>query len=160
MKQLWAPWRSVYFDEPKDGDCIFCGAHSGALEGGQTLYRGDLSVVMMNRYPYSSGHILIAPARHIGLFEDLTDAEAADSHHLLRLGKEALTKVLKPEGFNIGLNIGRAAGAGITAHLHTHLVPRWNGDCNFMPVLADVKIMPDHIEAIYGRLKPFFAKII
>lgn len=114
---------------------------------------------MMNKYPYNSGHLLIAPARHVGLFEGLTDEEGADSHRLIRHCVMALTALFKPDGFNIGMNIGRAAGAGIDGHLHAHVVPRWNGDVNFLPVLADVKVMPQHIEEIYGKLKPYFDKI-
>jgi len=159
MKQLWAPWRSVYFDAPKDGECIFCAAHRGTLDYGQVLYAGAASVVMLNKYPYNSGHLLIAPVSHTGRVEDLTDAEGADTHRLLRLCVSILTSAFTPQGFNIGMNVGHAAGAGIVDHLHTHVVPRWNGDCNFMPVLSEVRVMPEHLEATYKKLKPFFDKI-
>jgi len=159
MKQLWAPWRSVYFDAPKDGQCIFCTAHSGTFDAGQVLYKGVGAVVMLNKYPYNSGHLLIAPASHTGRVEELTDADGAEMHRLLRICISALTEAYNPQGFNVGMNIGQAAGAGIVDHLHTHVVPRWNGDCNFMPVLSEVRVMPEHLEHTYKKLKPFFEKI-
>lgn len=159
MKQLWAPWRSVYFDTPKNDECIFCAAHHNKLDHGQVLYAGSTSVVMINKYPYNSGHLLIAPVNHTGKVEDISDAEGADMHRLLRLSVSALTSAFKPQGFNIGMNIGSAAGAGIVGHLHTHVVPRWNGDNNFMPVLAEVRVMPEHLDEIYRKLKPFFDEI-
>lgn len=159
MKQLWAPWRSIYFDTPKNNECIFCVERRDKFDNAHLLYAGAMSVVMLNKYPYNSGHLLIAPSKHTGRVEDLSDAEAADMHRLLRISVSALTAVFKPQGFNIGMNIGAAAGAGIVDHLHTHVVPRWNGDCNFMPVLAEVRVMPEHLDEIYRKLKPFFDKI-
>ncbi|MBI5234761.1 MAG: HIT domain-containing protein [Deltaproteobacteria bacterium] len=159
MNRLWAPWRAEYVQSGEKAGCIFCvAANSASTADNHVLYAGRLSVVMMNKFPYNSGHLLIAPARHVGDLPGLTDEEAADSHKLIVACLGALSNVYKPHGFNIGLNLGRAAGAGIEAHLHTHVVPRWNGDVNFMPVLSDVKVMPEHIAAAYEKLKPFFSE--
>lgn len=159
MNRLWAPWRAEYVQSGEKAACIFCVAADHASPGNHVLYAGRLSVVMMNKFPYNSGHVLIAPARHVGDLHALTAEEAADSHRLIVACLGALSNVYKPHGFNIGLNLGRAAGAGIEEHLHTHVVPRWNGDVNFMPVLSDVKVMPEHIDAAFEKLKPFFSGI-
>lgn len=164
MKRIWAPWRAEYIVAEKDKACIFCSAASaGGAEdgddGGLVLYRSARSVVMLNRFPYNSGHLMVAPVRHVAGVEGLDDEEAADIFRLARRSTACLRETLNPQGFNIGLNIGSAAGAGIEDHIHMHVVPRWNGDTNFMPALADVKVIPEHILQTLARLKPFFKQI-
>ncbi len=163
MKQIWAPWRAEYIAAEKDKTCIFCAAASGGdaeEEGrGLVLYRSARAIVMLNRFPYNSGHLMVAPARHVAGVEELTDEESADIFRLVRRSAACLRETLNPQGFNIGLNVGSAAGAGIEDHIHMHVVPRWNGDMNFMPVLADVKVIPEHLFQTLARLKPHFNQI-
>jgi ATP adenylyltransferase len=138
----------------KERECIFCVGLSD--KGNLTLFRGSLCMVMMNRYPYTNGHLLVAPKRHIATLEDLTPEEMGD---ILRTVKDAvgiLEEVMKPEGFNVGLNLGEVAGAGYAQHLHFHVVPRWDGDTNVMTVLGEVRVISEHLEATYGRLRPHF----
>jgi ATP adenylyltransferase len=159
MKQLWAPWRLEYVQgvggEPEegiephsvDGDkCIFCRA--AALpedEPELVLHRGKLAFALLNKFPYASGHLMVAPYRHGSAFDDLRDEETLEVQQLAVEAIEALRAVYGPEGFNVGWNLGRVAGAGIIDHGHVHVVPRWGGDTNFMPVLADVKVVPEHL---------------
>ncbi|HEV8179389.1 MAG TPA: HIT domain-containing protein [Gaiellaceae bacterium] len=147
MKQLWAPWRLEYVQHADDPDgCVFCRA--AALpedEPELVIHRSELAFVLLNKFPYSSGHLMVAPYRHGSGFDDLEEAEALEVHRLAVEAIEALRAVYSPEGFNVGWNLGRVAGAGIVDHGHVHVVPRWNGDTNFMPVLADVKVLPEHL---------------
>ena len=147
MKQLWAPWRLEYVQHADDGDeCVFCRA--AALpedEPELVVRRGDLAFVLLNKFPYASGHLMVAPYRHGSGFDDLEEAEALEVHRLAVEGIAALRAVFSPEGFNVGWNVGRVAGAGIVDHGHVHVVPRWNGDTNFIPVLADIKVIPEHL---------------
>lgn len=159
MKQLWAPWRSEYVQSGEAGECIFCAARTKSPEEGLVLFNGAVSVVMLNKFPYNSAHLMIAPVRHVANVEDLTPEEALDFFRLLRHSVTVLKKELNPAGFNIGMNVGRAAGAGIEDHLHTHIVPRWNGDMNFMPVLSDTKVIPEHLLATLSRLLPYFQRL-
>lgn len=159
MDQLWAPWRIEYIQGEKDDRCIFCTAPEKDAEGALLLYKGPVSLVMLNKYPYNNGHIMIAPLRHIGVLRDLTPEEGSDIFRLTTSVTEILAKAFRPDGFNIGMNIGKAAGAGIDDHLHMHVVPRWNGDMNFMPVLGDVKVMPEHLTATFRKLKPHFDRL-
>ncbi|MBI2413976.1 MAG: HIT domain-containing protein [Deltaproteobacteria bacterium] len=159
MKQIWAPWRLEYIHSEKPDECIFCAAGSKDPRQAHVLFAGSVSVVMLNKYPYNGGHLLIAPARHVSKLEEVTPEESIDVFRLMRNATAALTKVMKPDGFNVGFNLGKAAGAGIDDHLHIHIVPRWNGDSNFMPVLADVKIIPEHLLQTYDKLKPFFERL-
>ncbi|MBI5643940.1 MAG: HIT domain-containing protein [Deltaproteobacteria bacterium] len=159
MDQLWAPWRSEYIHAGKEDKCIFCSAPSKAQEDALLLFNGSVSLVLLNKFPYNSGHLMIAPVRHVAKIEELTPEESIDAFRLLRHATASLTKAFKPDGFNIGINVGKAAGAGIEDHLHMHVVPRWNGDMNFMPVLADVKVMPEHLKTTYATLKPFFDRL-
>ena len=165
MKNLWAPWRMTYIlgdgETPKTTDCIFCVAEE-AMEPDRDrliLFVGRLSLVMMNRYPYNNQHLLVAPRRHVadlgGLSpEEMTDllAKVSDSINILR-------QVSGPDGFNVGLNLGRVAGAGVEAHMHFHIVPRWNGDTNFMTVFDDIRVIPEHLLATYDRLAPHFQRL-
>lgn len=159
MKTLWAPWRMEYINAQKDGGCIFCDAPKKDPKEGLVLFNGSLSMVMLNKYPYSTGHIMISPARHISKLEELTPEESIDIFRLLRHSAATLTRAFKPDGFNIGMNIGKASGAGIEEHIHMHVVPRWNGDTNFMPVLSEVKVIPQHIIDIFLKLSPYFERI-
>lgn len=156
MKQLWAPWRLEYIQaEPVEG-CIFCDAPKKDPFESLVLFKGPVSMAMLNKFPYNSGHILLAPVRHVAKIEELTPEEGCDIFRLLRHSASVLQKELKPQGFNIGMNIGKAAGAGIDGHLHMHIVPRWNGDINFMPMLSEVKVIPEHIKTTFDKLAPHF----
>ncbi|MDH7601254.1 MAG: HIT domain-containing protein [Armatimonadota bacterium] len=157
MKQLWAPWRLEYIVSEKEEGCIFCRFPAeNDDERRLILYRGRLAFVIMNAYPYSNGHLLIAPYRHIPSITELSDEESLEIMQLTKKSCTVLSEVCRPDGFNIGINIGTAAGAGIADHVHLHIVPRWNGDTNFMPVFADVKVIPEALQATYAKLKPRF----
>jgi ATP adenylyltransferase len=154
VKRLWAPWRLEYVQNAdKQDGCVFCIAVASDDDEGQlVVHRGERAFVLLNKFPYSSGHLLIAPYRHGQNFGDLDDAEILEIHRLGAQGLEALAATYGPEGYNLGWNIGRIAGAGIPDHGHLHVVPRWGGDTNFMPVLADVKVIPEHLTATRARL--------
>ena len=156
MKTLWAPWRMEYILGEKEAECIFCLALS---KGNLTLYKGDLSMVMMNKYPYINGHLLAAPKRHMATLDEMTPEEMGDLLDKVRKSIGVLKKVMKPDGFNVGLNLGLVAGAGVEQHLHFHIVPRWHGDTNAMTVFAEVRVIPEHLEATYQNLKPHFKQI-
>ena len=158
MKTLWAPWRMDYIlsDEKQEG-CIFCpGDDRAGDEERLILYVGQLSMVMMNRYPYINGHLLVAPDRHVPELAKLGDKEVLDLMGTVRKTIDVLKEIMSPEGFNVGLNLGRVAGAGVEDHMHFHIVPRWNGDTNFMTVFGEVRVIPEHIEETYRKLKPHF----
>jgi ATP adenylyltransferase len=152
-KPLWAPWRLEYIQQADEQPgCVFCLAAEASDEEGLVLHRGERAFVLLNKFPYSSGHLMIAPLRHVGELGDLDAAEAAEVHTLAVRAIAALRDVYAPEAFNLGWNLGRVAGAGVVDHVHQHVVPRWAGDTNFMPVLADVKVLPEHIAATRDRL--------
>lgn len=160
MERLWAPWRMDYIAGPdtKKGGCIFCLREKKEEDRQRlVLFRGEYSFVIMNRYPYSNGHLMVAPYRHVADVADLSAEEAAETHALMVRSKRALSEVFHPEGFNIGMNLGKAAGAGVDDHLHLHIVPRWIGDVNFMSTLAEVRVIPEHLQATYERILPLFA---
>lgn len=146
MKQLWAPWRLEYVQSADElPGCVFCRAAVADDEEALVVYRGAQAFVLLNKFPYVSGHLMVAPYRHVGELGDLTDEEALEIHRLASAGLGALAETTRPQGYNLGWNLGRVAGAGIVDHVHLHVVPRWAGDTNFMPVLADVKVMPEHL---------------
>jgi len=152
MERIWAPWRMSYLNNnTPDHGCIFCPSETGDRER-LILTRSDRSLLMLNRYPYTGGHLMVAPLRHTAGLDDLDDAEVLDLMYLLRKGKALLQRVAKPDGFNIGINLGKAAGAGVVEHLHIHIVPRWNGDSNFMTVVGDVRVIPEGLLACYDQL--------
>jgi ATP adenylyltransferase len=152
-KQLWAPWRLEYIKQADEQlGCVFCEAGAGDDEEKLVVRRGELAFVLLNRFPYSSGHLMVAPYRHVGEFGELTNDEALEIHQLAQNGIGALAQVYGPQGYNLGWNLGRIAGAGVIDHVHQHIVPRWAGDTNFMPVLADVKVLPEHLAETRGRL--------
>jgi len=154
MERLWAPWRLEYVQNAdKQAGCIFCAAAASDDDEGQlVVHRGEHAFVLLNKFPYASGHLLVAPYRHGLNFGDLDEAEILEIHRLGAQGLEALAATYAPEGYNLGWNIGRIAGAGIPDHGHLHVVPRWGGDTNFMPVFADVKVIPEHLSATWARL--------
>ncbi|MDR1520835.1 MAG: HIT domain-containing protein [Planctomycetota bacterium] len=161
MERLWAPWRMAYIarDGKKDeGECFFCRAwrETGQEKKHLLLARSGGGLVMLNRYPYTSAHLLIAPASHLGAFEDIGPEEGGRLWSLTAFAKKALSRALAPHGFNIGINQGRPAGAGVLDHLHIHLVPRWEGDVNFMPVLADARVISQALEETWEKLAPHF----
>jgi ATP adenylyltransferase len=153
-KQLWAPWRLAYVQQADQQDgCVFCRAAGGEPEDeGLVVHRGAQAFVLLNRFPYSSGHLMVAPARHTGELGDLDPAESAEIHDLTVRSLATLRAVYAPDAFNVGWNLGAVAGGSITGHLHQHVVPRWSGDTNFMPVLADIKVLPEHLEVTCERL--------
>jgi ATP adenylyltransferase len=147
VKQLWAPWRLEYIKSTAEGSsCVFCAAVQGYDEEKLILHRGARSIALLNRYPYSSGHFMVAPNRHVGEFGELDQEEVLELHRLASAGMDALAKTYGPQGYNVGWNLGRIAGAGVVDHVHLHVVPRWAGDTNFMPVLADTKVLPEHLQ--------------
>jgi ATP adenylyltransferase len=155
-RPIWAPWRLEYIGEAGTQDgCVFCLEAAGALGDAETLvvHRGAHAFVLLNKYPYSSGHLMVAPVRHVGELGDLEADEAAEIHALTTRAIDALRSVYAPDAFNVGWNLGQVAGGSIAGHLHEHVVPRWAGDTNFMPVLADIKVVPEHLLATRDRLR-------
>ena len=160
MQRLWAPWRLEYIVGEKIDGCIFCVFPKEDDDRKyRILARGEHAVVIMNTFPYSNGHLMIVPYRHTGDFSELTDAESLEIMQLTQRSMRVLKQAMNPDAFNIGVNQGVAAGAGIADHIHVHLVPRWNGDTNFMPVFADVKVVPEALETTYDKLKPIFDEV-
>jgi ATP adenylyltransferase len=153
VKQLWAPWRLEYIQgADEEQGCVFCRARDGEDEAGLVVHRGKRAFVVLNKYPYASGHLMVAPNRHESEFGDLDADEALELHRLGAAGLAALAETMHPQGFNLGWNLGRIAGAGVVDHVHLHVVPRWAGDTNFMPVLADVKVIPEHLADTQRRV--------
>jgi ATP adenylyltransferase len=145
-KPLWAPWRLEYIGQADEQEgCILCRAAESEDEAGLVVHRGANAFVILNKFPYASGHLMAAPYRHVGEFAELDDEEAVEIHRLAGRGMAALAQLYEAQGFNLGWNLGRVAGAGVVDHVHLHVVPRWLGDTNFMPVLADVKVLPEHL---------------
>ena len=146
MEQLWAPWRLEYIKSADDDSgCIFCAAIDGDDEEKLVVHRGGLTIAILNKFPYASGHLMIAPKRHTDEFAELDADEIVELHRAASSGIGALAQLYQPQAYNLGWNLGRVAGAGIVDHVHLHVVPRWSGDTNFMPVLADVKVLPEHL---------------
>jgi ATP adenylyltransferase len=153
VKQLWAPWRLEYIKAAdEDSGCVFCAAVEGDDEERLVVNRGRRAIALLNKYPYSSGHFMVAPMRHVGEFGDLDEDEVIELHRLASAGMGALGQIYAPQGYNVGWNLGRIAGAGVVDHVHLHVVPRWAGDTNFMPVLADTKVLPEHLQDTRRRV--------
>ena len=156
MDQLWAPWRLSYAATPQSSvgdDCFICRAvGSNDDRSTLTVLRTDTTVAVLNRYPYNNGHVLVCPRNHKADLHELTDRETLDLQRTIEQLIAALRRSIKPDAFNVGLNIGRAAGAGVPGHLHWHVVPRWNGDTNFLPVIADTKVIVQSLESLYEVL--------
>ncbi len=160
MKALFAPWRIEYIKMEKPDGCVFCTLpEENNDEKNLILKRGKHAFVIMNNYPYNPGHVMVVPFRHVGNWESLKDEEVIEINMLVRLMIKAIKNTMNPEGFNMGVNMGRVAGAGIVDHVHVHIVPRWNGDTNFMPVLSDTKVIPQAIRETYNMLKEEIEKI-
>ena len=157
MKTMWAPWRMEYILGDKEDGCIFCKAL--AEQDNLTLYKGNMTMVVMNKFPYINGHLLVATTKHISTLNQLGKGEMGDLLETVEQSVGILKKVMSPDGFNIGLNLGKVAGAGVEEHLHFHIVPRWFGDTNALTVLADVRVIPEHLLATYNNLKPYFDKL-
>lgn len=155
MERLWAPWRMKYIEEgSKIEGCIFCIFPAEQDDRKNLiLYRGEHSFIMLNSFPYNPGHLMVAPYKHTADLYELTDEELLDVNHLARFSVRLLSATVQPDGFNLGVNLGRTAGAGIVDHVHWHVVPRWNGDTNFMPVIGETKVLPESLEATYDKLR-------
>jgi ATP adenylyltransferase len=160
-RPLWAPWRIEYVTGPKDGECIFCAAAAGndPDPAHRPIDRGEHCLTMMNAFPYAPGHVMVAPFRHIGALEDLSAEEMLETMWLAQRAVLAIRETMTPDGFNVGLNLGKVAGAGFADHLHLHVVPRWSGDTNFMPVLADTNVIPQALEATRTILAAAIAEL-
>lgn len=157
MKRIWSPWRVQYIHNPNPAGCVFCdkAAESKDAEN-KILLRGKFNFIIMNIYPYNPGHLLIVPFRHIGILEDMTDTERNEHYQLVSRAVGVLRAATRTSSFNVGMNLGQVAGAGIADHVHTHVVPRWNGDNNFMPVIAETRVISQSMEDIYNLLKDKF----
>ena len=157
MKKIWAPWRIEYIRMQKPAGCILCDKPEQKDDvANYILYRGDNNFIIMNSYPYNPGHLMVAPYRHVANLEELTDEERHEHSNIVSRSVKLLKEVFNPAGFNIGMNISRIAGAGIDDHIHTHIVPRWQGDTNFMPVIADVRVIPEALAETYKKLEGKF----
>ncbi len=154
METMWAPWRIEYIVNEKERGCIFCMAMSEKAD--LTLYKGEFAMVVMNKYPYINGHLLVAPIKHVSALDQLSKTDMGELLALVEKSVNILKQRMKPDGFNIGLNLGKVAGAGVEEHLHFHVVPRWFGDTNAFTVFADVRVIPEHLQATYANLKPYF----
>jgi ATP adenylyltransferase len=156
-ERLWAPWRLEYIRGPKAEECIFCRAvESDEDESNFVVHRGELAFVMLNAYPYNNGHVMVAPYAHEPAIDALDDATTLEMMQLVKRSMAALREVYRPEGFNIGINQGAAAGAGIEEHVHQHVVPRWGGDTNFMPVIGDLRVLPQSLSDSWKELRSVF----
>ena len=161
MERLWSPWRMEYIEAAHDDDveCIFCELpNRGEDQKNFILARETHAFAMLNAYPYNPGHLMIAPVRHVGELTELTEEELVDAGRLQQQAVQALRDAMNPQGFNVGMNLGRVAGAGVPGHLHWHVVPRWNGDTNFMPVTGHTRVLPESLDDTYKKLKPRFER--
>lgn len=160
MEILWAPWRMQYIQALKNTSlCLFCEKlQKGADAENFILHRGRSAFIILNAHPYATGHLMIVPNRHVALLEGLEDEEHLECAHLASRSLSALRTTLAPDGFNVGMNLGRVAGAGVEGHVHLHIVPRWDGDTSFMPVVAGTKVMPESLEVTYAKLLPHFSQ--
>lgn len=154
MKRLWSPWRMAYLTEERPQGCIFCiKAAEDRDEENLIVCRGERAFVMLNRYPYNAGHLMVIPYAHVASLEDLPAEALTEMMLLVNRSLAALRRAMSPEAFNVGANLGHAAGAGIADHVHLHIVPRWEGDTNFMPVLADVRVVPEFLSDTYRKIR-------
>lgn len=157
MDKLWAPWRMQYIGALPEGGCIFCDKPKQQNDAENlVLYRSERAFVMMNAFPYNNGHLLIAPYKHVPNILGLDDEDMLDMMRLTKICTQVLEKISYPHGFNIGINIGQVAGAGIADHIHLHVVPRWLGDTNFMPVVGETKVLPEALADTYAKLQSVF----
>ena len=162
MKRLWAPWRWEYVSGAAGSEgptCVFCTAIDPEAHSEHVLYRGARAFVILNKYPYNNGHLMVVPVRHVARMADSTPEELAELIALTRLAEMALTEAYGAHGINVGMNLGRTAGAGIVDHLHVHVVPRWDGDTNFMSVVGETRVVPEAPAASVARLRPLFERL-
>ena len=159
MERMWAPWRMEYLMQDRDGGCFLCqnAAEQRDRENG-ILFRGSFAFVVLNAFPYNSGHLLVAPYRHLRDPRALSEEEQADLWRVTARCLEGLEVSIRAQGFNLGINLGQAAGAGLESHLHLHIIPRWNGDTNFLPVLGETKVISEHLLTTFDKLLPFFGQ--
>ena len=158
MNHLWAPWRMQYITKSKDGDCIFCTKPKQDNDRmNLILHRGKNNFIILNAYPYNPGHLMVVFYRHVAHLEDLSNEETKEHFELIQKSVTLMKNTIHPAGFNIGLNIGKVAGAGVEGHLHTHIVPRWQGDVNFMPVLGETRVVSEGLDTTYDKLKDAFS---
>lgn len=164
MKRLWAPWRMEYIlSEGKHKTCLFCDISKGTKTKDKKnliLYRGKYCFVVMNRYPYNSGHLMVVPYFHTPTFDGLSDKVLFDFIKTVDKSVGILKKALMPDGFNMGLNFGKVAGAGMEQHMHLHIVPRWTGDTDSMPIISETRVVPEHLKKTYNKLSRFFKKYV
>lgn len=161
MQQMWTPWRMAYIRREKRAGCIFCEMLEAEDDRSQLiLHRGESAFLVLNKYPYNNGHLMAVPYRHVDTPEALSAEEASEVMALATLGIRALRRSANPHGFNLGINIGKVAGAGVLDHLHMHVVPRWEGDSNFMPVLAEVRLIPQDLAETYAELRAAVEEIL
>ncbi len=160
MDNLWAPWRMEYIlGEAKIDGCIFCTEGVDGFDRERLiLHVGDKAMIIMNRYPYNNGHLLVAPIRHAARPQDLSPEETLELWSTVNKAIDCLKELMNPDGFNLGVNLGQVAGAGIEEHLHVHVVPRWAGDTNFMTVLGEIRSIPEHLHQTFDRLRPIVAR--
>jgi ATP adenylyltransferase len=160
MDRLWAPWRLAYVTAAQvpATDCIFCDPSAGR-DVDLVVLRGRHAYVILNLYPYNNGHLMVVPIRHLAALESLTPDEQVELMRLARLSEMALNEAYRPQGINVGINLGKAAGAGIENHLHVHLVPRWSGDTNFMTAVGQTRVLPEDLDATATRLRPIFERL-
>ena len=162
MERLWTPWRLAYVTEasrPSAGPCIFCDALVRESAEPLIVHRGRACFVILNKYPYNNGHLMVVPNRHVARLADATPEELTELIGLTQVAERALTEAYQPHGFNMGLNLGKPAGAGVLDHLHMHVVPRWNGDTNFMAVVGETRVLPEELTATVRRLQPLFDRL-
>jgi ATP adenylyltransferase len=160
MKRLWTPWRMAYLtgantSQPSSG-CVFCAKVGAPDESEHMLYRGQFAFITLNRYPYNNGHLMIIPYAHVASLENLDPPTLTELMLLTNRGLAALRQAYHPDGFNIGVNLGQAAGAGVADHVHIHIVPRWSADTNFMPIVGETRVIPETLDQTYARLRPCF----
>jgi ATP adenylyltransferase len=158
-QRLWAPWRLQYIKSDKTGECIFCTKPALDDETGLIPYRGERCFVILNAFPYNNGHLMVAPYEHTAGLQDLEPATANELMSLMQRSLRALDRAYRPDGYNAGLNLGTIAGAGMADHVHMHVVPRWEGDTNFMPVIADTRVMPERLADSYRTLRDAFVAV-
>jgi ATP adenylyltransferase len=161
MERLWTPWRLAYVTDASRPApaCIFCDALARAEFETLIVHRGRRSFVILNKFPYNNGHLMVVPNRHVGRLADLEPEERDEIMRLTQAAERVLTEIYHPHGFNMGLNLGKPAGAGILDHLHMHVVPRWNGDTNFMSVVSETRVLPEDLDRTAARVRPLFAHL-
>ncbi len=162
VHRLWAPWRLAYVsaaNDATDTPCVFCAAPDQTKASSLLLFRGWQCFVVLNKFPYSNGHLMVVPLRHVGSLAETTETELNELMALTRKAEIVLDEAYTPQGLNVGMNLGRPAGAGVPGHLHLHVVPRWNGDTNFMTVTAETRVVPEDPAETVRRLRPIFERL-